>query len=76
MTVTMINANHVIVGTKEGRTLFSYETAIATISRSGQVTLTDAWDYSRTTGKYRNEFLGEGIAETRKKIADCTYTIA
>jgi len=26
------------------------------------------WDYSVTTGKYRNQFLGEGIAETRKKI--------
>tara|TARA_R110002012_G_scaffold213690_3_gene384779 strand:- start:910 stop:1197 length:288 start_codon:yes stop_codon:yes gene_type:complete len=33
------------------------------------------WDYSRTTGKYRNEFLGEGIEATRKKIKDGTYKL-
>ena len=33
------------------------------------------WDYSVTTGKYRNEFLGEGIAETRKKIASGEYIL-
>jgi len=34
-----------------------------------------SWDYSVTTGKYRNEFLGEGIAETRKKIASGEYIL-
>ena len=34
------------------------------------------WDYSVTTGQYRNEFLGEGIADTRKKIEDGTYQLA
>lgn len=34
-----------------------------------------SWDYSTTTGKYRNEFLGEGIAETRKKIASGEYKL-
>lgn len=33
------------------------------------------WNYSVTTGKYRNEFLGEGVAETRKKIASGEYTL-
>ena len=28
------------------------------------------WDYSVTTGKYRNQFLGENKAETQAKI-DC-----
>lgn len=36
----------------------------------------DYWDYSTTTGKYRNEFLGEGIVETRKKIASGEYALA
>ena len=36
---------------------------------------TYAWDYSVTTGKYRNQFLGEGIAETRKKIASGAYKL-
>lgn len=34
------------------------------------------WDYSTTTGKYRNQFLGEGIAETRKGIAEGRYVLA
>lgn len=33
------------------------------------------WDYSVTTGRYRNQFLGEGIAETRKKIESGEYTL-
>ncbi len=34
------------------------------------------WDYSATTGKYRNQFLGENIAETRKKIKCGEYKLA
>lgn len=34
------------------------------------------WDYSATTGKYRNMFLNEGIAETRKKIESGEYILA
>lgn len=33
------------------------------------------WDYSNTTGKYRNKFLAEGIAETRKKIESGEYIL-
>lgn len=33
------------------------------------------WDYSTTTGKYRNQFLNEGIAETREKIASGVYRL-
>ena len=34
------------------------------------------WDYSVTTGRYRNQYLGDsGVAETRKKIADGTYKL-
>ena len=34
------------------------------------------WNYSVTTGKYRNQFLGEGIQETRKKIESGEYVLA
>ena len=34
------------------------------------------WDYSKTTRKYRNQFLGEGIAETRAKIKSGVYKLA
>jgi len=33
------------------------------------------WDYSTTTGKYRNQFLCETIEETRKKIASGEYKL-
>jgi len=53
----------------------SYDSIIARI-KDGKVTL-DAhyWDYSTTTGKYRNIFLGETKAETLKKITSGVYTI-
>ena len=35
----------------------------------------DSWDYSRTTGKYRNRFLGETKKETEKKIASGEYVL-
>ena len=35
----------------------------------------DNWDYSRTTGKYRNQFLGETKAETQKKIDSGEYIL-
>ena len=58
----------------------SYDSIIAmkTYLHSGAVKITldgHYWDYSKTTGKYRNEFLGEGIAETRKKIKSGEYSM-
>lgn len=35
----------------------------------------NAWDYSRTTGKYRNIFLGETKRETEKKIKSGAYIL-
>ena len=33
------------------------------------------WDYSTTTGKYRNQFLGETKKETEKKIKSGEYAL-
>ena len=33
------------------------------------------WDYSKTTGKYRNLFLGEDKATTQKKIKSGEYKL-
>ena len=53
----------------------SYRSMIAKKSQ-GKIYLDEYyWDYSVTTGKYRNIFLGEGIAETRKKIASGEYIL-
>jgi len=57
----------------------SYDTIIAirTVWRDEtQIKLDrDKWDYSRTTGKYRNQFLGETKKETQAKIDSGEYTL-
>jgi len=56
----------------------SYEKIIAVEDlKTGKVTLDKHyWNYSRTTGKYRNQFLGESIQETREKIESGEYKLA
>lgn len=56
----------------------SYSTVIAVRTVWADQTtieLSDTWDYSVTTGKYRNIFLGEDKKTTERKIADGTYKI-
>jgi hypothetical protein len=74
-------ANQNIVYTPEFTMFVSYDTNIikTTFDEEGKrMTILDRyyWNYSKTTGKYRNEFLGEGIAETRKKIEEGKYILA
>ena len=49
-------ANQFIIVTDEGITFQSYNSNIAFIPNSGKIQLGTDWDYSRTTGKYRNIF--------------------
>ena len=35
----------------------------------------DKWDYSKTTGKYRNQFLGETKKQTQAKIDSGEYVL-
>ena len=54
----------------------SYNSVIAKIENGHKVTLDSYyWDYSKTTSKYRNIFLGETTRETQKKIDSGTYTL-
>ena len=62
------------------RTIFqSYKSIVAMKVDNGdtyQIYLdNDTWDYSSTTGRYRNVFLGEDIHETRKKIKYNEYIL-
>jgi hypothetical protein len=70
--------NQFIIRDNQGNKYFqSYRTIIAVRTNSGRIVLdTNSWDYSRTTGKYRNEFLGENTAETRKNIKAGVYQLA
>ena len=70
-------ANQFIIRTDDSRIFQSYSSTIAKIIHlTGQVFLDEYyWDYSVTTGKYRNQFLNEGIADTRKKIDSGEYIL-
>lgn len=71
-------ANQFLIYTPEGVYFQSYRSVIAfkPFDTNKKILLDSTyWDYSTTTGKYRNEFLGEGIAETRAKIDNGTYEL-
>ena len=54
----------------------SYGTRIA-VKENGNVTLDkNTWDYSKTTGKYRNMFLRETKSQTEQKIKQGIYALA
>ena len=54
----------------------SYNSVIAKKTTKGIIYLdADKWDYSTTTGKYRNIFLRENKANTMKKIKDGVYIL-
>lgn len=52
----------------------SYDTVIAFLGPDG-VVLDPNWNCSVTTSRWRARFLGESTKETRRKIADGTYTV-
>ena len=69
-------ANQFEISTDEGVIFQSYNTIIAKIMNSGQVYLDENyWDYSVTTGKYRNIFLLENKKETQAKIDSGEYIL-
>ena len=68
--------NQFVIELDNGDRVFqSYESIIAIINNKGKVTLGLYWDYSKTTGKYRNLFLGELKRETEKKIESGEYVV-
>jgi len=68
--------NQFIIETDAGLFFQSYQSAIAFKPLKGKTQLdAEKWDYSATTGRFRNQFLNEGIAETRAKIASGEYIL-
>ena len=63
----------------ERKTFQSYDSVIAQITvwedRTDITLDKDYWDYSSTTGKYRNLFLDEDKKETEKKIESGEYKL-
>ena len=75
-------ANQFIITDDNGdKTYQSYQSAIVKVTKdqnNARLVLVDSvyWNYSRTTSKYRAQFLGETTAETRAKIASGIYQLA
>lgn len=70
-------ANQFEVTTDKGRYFQSYDSVIVFIPNNGDKIQIDEryWDYSKTTGKYRNIFLGEDKKATQTKINNGTYIL-
>jgi hypothetical protein len=70
-------ANQFVITTPEGRYFQSYDSIIAFVPYNSGKTQLDkrTWDYSMTTSKYRNQFLGETKKETKQKIENGTYIL-
>jgi hypothetical protein len=72
-------ANQFIIFDSEFTAFQSYNSIIVkTVFEDGERKVyldADKWDYSTTTGKYRNQFLGETKKETEAKIKSGEYTL-
>lgn len=74
--------NQFIIETSEGTYFQSYNSIIVFVpargnTQYGSLALDENyWDYSRTTGKYRNMFLNETKNETEAKIKSGEYKLA
>ena len=72
-------ANQFVIWTDEGKYFQSYNSVIAFIPfDKNEKTILDEyyWDYSKTTGKYRNDFLNEYKADTEKSIKSGEYLLS
>jgi hypothetical protein len=71
--------NQYIIDIDNMQVFQSYSTVIA-VKRYGQTPFivldSSSWDYSTTTGKYRNQFLNETKKETLAKINSGEYALA
>lgn len=65
-------ANQFIIKGEDFTLFQSYNSPIVML-KNGKTYIFSDWDYSVTTGKYRNQFLGETKKETLKKLKSGKY---
>jgi len=78
MKVTQFHtANQFILHADNGNYFQSYDSIIVFRPFNGEKIQLDEkyWDYSKTTGKYRNLFLNETKKETEQKIKSGVYIL-
>jgi len=68
--------NQFVISDNDGNEyLQSYRSIIVRIDSEGKITLGRNWDYSKTTGRYRNLYLGETKKETEAKLLSGEYLL-
>ena len=67
--------NQFVIRDNGNEYLQSYDSIIVKRDKNNKITLGQDWDYSKTTGKYRNLYLGETKKETEAKIKNGEYKI-
>jgi len=74
--ITNLANNQVVVNLENQRFLSSYGKSIVRIDEIGNVFLDEKyWNYSKTTSKYRSQFLNESTKETKAKIESGEYQL-
>ena len=68
-------ANQFVIYTDNGSIFQSYNSSIVKIDSGKTYLDKDTWDYSKTTGKYRNIFLNEKKKDTENKIKSGEYIL-
>ena len=68
-------ANQFVIYTYTGSIFQSYNSSIVKIDSGKTYLDKDTWDYSKTTGKYRNIFLNETKKDTEAKIKSGEYIL-
>ena len=67
--------NQIVIRNESLRIFQSYESIIVKVEE-GQVYLDERyWNYSKTTSKYRNQFLGDSTKEIETKIKSGEYIL-
>jgi len=68
-------ANQFIIYTTEGSIFQSYNSTIVKIENGKTYLDLNKWNYSKTSGKYRNIFLNENKKQTEEKIKNGEYIL-
>lgn len=77
--VEYLGANNLIIMLSNGKKIFnSFGVNVAEIDVLSKIVRLDHtyWDYSTTTGKYRNQFLSETKKDTENKLKMGQYVLA
>ena len=70
----ILNPNHSVVVFENGNILQSYDSIIA-VKLDKKIYLGKDWDYSKTTGKFRNMHLGTTKKEVLEKLETGEYKL-